>query len=101
MDSLFYISHVSFETATQVGAAMALNFLAIAITFLLASSVSKRSLPVGRFFLNGFSGLFVFWNWPSILFTWMSSRLSAFLEVSVGGEGGLSCDRAEGDSSKR
>ena len=65
-----------FAKRSQVGAAMALNFLAIAITFLLASSVSDLSLAVGKLFLTGFSGLFVFWNWPSILFTWISSRLS-------------------------
>jgi len=66
---------------------MALNFLAIAITFLLASSLSDLSLAVGKCFLTGFSGLFVFWNWPSILFTWISSRLSPLRNVSIAGEG--------------
>ena len=79
---------------------MALNFLAMAITFLLASSLSDRSLAVGKCFLTGFSGLFVFWNWPSILFTWISSRLSPLRNVSITGEGRCASRLAEGCSAK-
>ena len=78
---------------------MALNFLAMAITFLLkASSLSDLSRAVlqGKCFLTGFSGLFVFWNWPSILFTWISSRLSPFRNVSITGEGRSGSRLAEG-----
>jgi len=74
---------------------MALNFLAIAITFLLASSLSDFSRAVGKCFLTGFSGLFVFWNWPSILFTWISSRLSPLRNVSITGEGSSTSKSAE------
>jgi len=79
---------------------MALNFLAMAITFLLkASSLSDLSRAVlqGKCFLTGFSGLFVFWNWPSILFTWISSRLSPLLpNLSITGEGRSDFRFAEG-----
>jgi len=44
------------------GVAMALNLLAMAITFLLASSLSAFSLAVVRCLLTGFSGDGVFWN---------------------------------------
>ena len=80
---------------------MALNFLAMAITFLLkASSLSDLSRAVlqGKCFLTGFSGLFVFWNWPSILFTWISSRLSPLRNVSIAGEGSSASKLAEGGS---
>jgi len=80
---------------------MALNFLAIAITFRLASSLSALSLDVGKCFLTGFSGLFVFWNWPSILFTWISSRLSPLRNVSIaGGEESSTSKLAEGGSTE-
>lgn len=65
---------------------MALNFLAMAITFLDASSLSTFSLVDGGLFLTGFSGLFAFWNWPNILFTWRRGRKldwEAWLRIEV------------------
>ena len=56
------------------GVAMALNLLAMAITFLLASSLSAFSLAVVRCLLTGFSGDGVFWNWLNICLTWNLGR---------------------------
>ena len=83
---------------------MALNFRAMAITYLDASSLSTFSLVDGGLFLTGFSGLFAFWNWPSILFTWIRQcklDMETWLRRSYNPENLGKEKSAKADSAKR